>query len=60
MDAIVQCGTNLSLMQVTTTRLEPQIGIPILGINAATFWYALRENGIAAPLDAVGRSFQEF
>lgn len=59
LDAIVQCGTNMSLVQVTT-KLEPQIGIPILDIDAVTFWYALRENGIDAPLNAAGRLFQEF
>lgn len=44
LDAVVQCGTNMSLMQVSE-RLEPMLDIPIIGINAAIFWYALRENG---------------
>jgi maleate isomerase len=59
LDAIVQCGTNMSLTQVTE-RLEPVIGIPILGINAVTFWYALRENGFDGPLDGGGRVLREF
>jgi hypothetical protein len=37
-------GTRNHLIDVTE-ELEPVIGIPILGINAVTFWYALRENG---------------
>jgi len=58
LDAIVQCGTNMSLLDVTE-RLEPVLGIPILGVNAVLFWYALRENGIDAPLVGAGRLFQE-
>jgi len=41
-------------------KLEPKIGIPILGINAVTFWYALRENGFAMPLKNCGRLLREF
>jgi maleate isomerase len=59
LDAIVQCGTNMSLLNVTE-KLEPQLDIPILGINAVTFWYALRENGFVAPLIGGGRLFREF
>lgn len=59
LEAIVQCGTNLSLLQVTE-RLEPVIGIPILGANAVLFWYALRENGFDAPLIGAGRLLREF
>jgi maleate isomerase len=58
LDAIVQCGTNMSLVNVTE-RLEPVIGIPILGINAVTFWYALRENGFDAPLLGAGKLLRE-
>jgi len=59
LDAIVQCGTNMGLIEVTE-KLEPIIGIPILGINAVTFWYALRENGFSAPLTGAGRLLREF
>jgi maleate isomerase len=58
LDAIVQCGTNMSLLGVTE-KLEPLLGIPVLGINAVTFWYALRENGFDAMLDGAGRLFRE-
>ena len=57
-DAIVQCGTNMSLVDVAE-RLEPVIGIPILGINAVTFWHALRENGFREPLGGGGRLLRE-
>lgn len=59
LDAIVQCGTNMSLVQVAE-RLEPAIGIPILGINAVTFWHALRESGIEGRIHGAGRLLREF
>lgn len=59
LDAVVQCGTNMSLMQVSE-RLEPVLGLPIIGVNAALFWYALRENGFTAPLHGAGMLLREF
>jgi maleate isomerase len=59
LDAVVQCGTNMSVIDVTE-RLEPRIGIPILGINPVTFWYALRENGFQGKLAGAGRLLREF
>ncbi len=59
LDAVVQCGTNMSLMQVSE-RLEPVLGLPIIGINAALFWYALRENGFTDPLMGAGMLLREF
>jgi maleate isomerase len=59
LDAVVQCGTNMSMTQVSE-RLEPFLGIPIIGINAAIFWYALRENGFADPISGAGMLLREF
>jgi maleate isomerase len=59
LDAIVQCGTNMSLVQLAE-RLEPVVRIPILGINAVTFWYALREAGIGGAVYGAGRLLREF
>jgi maleate isomerase len=53
LDAVVQVGTNMSLSQVSE-KLEPELGIPVLGINAVMLWYALRENGFAAPIARAG------
>jgi maleate isomerase len=58
-DAVVQCGTNMSMINVSE-KLEPLIGIPILGINAVTFWYALRETGFSSPLIGGGRLLREY
>lgn len=59
LDAVVQCGTNMSLINVSE-KLESMIGIPILGINAVSFWYALRETGINESLNSAGRLLKEF
>ena len=59
LDAVVQCGTNMSMMNVAE-KLEPVIGIPILGINAVLFWYALRENGFNNALHGAGRVMRDF
>lgn len=56
LDAIVQCGTNMSMLQVTE-KLEPILDMPILGINAVTFWHALQVNGFTAPMAGGGRLY---
>jgi len=58
-DAVVQCGTNMSMIDVCE-KLEQIIGIPVLGINAVTFWYALRENGFYGALMRAGRLLRDF
>jgi maleate isomerase len=59
LDAIVQCGTNMSLINVCE-KLEPIIDIPILGVNAVIFWYALRENGFTGTLVGGGKLLRDF
>jgi maleate isomerase len=59
LDAVVQCGTNMSMIDVAE-RLEPVIGIPVLGINATIFWYALRENGFGSSVHGAGRLLRDF
>ncbi|MDI1463060.1 arylmalonate decarboxylase [Catellatospora sp. KI3] len=44
-DAIVQCGTNLSMVRLAD-EAERWLGKPVIAINAATWWMALRDNGI--------------
>ncbi|MEU4821997.1 arylmalonate decarboxylase [Actinomadura sp. NPDC023710] len=44
-DALVQCGTNLSMV-ATADEAERWLGLPVIAINAATWWMALRDNGI--------------
>ncbi len=45
-DAIVQVGTNLSMMRLAA-EAERWLGKPVIAINAATWWHALRANQIA-------------
>lgn len=59
LDAIVQCGTNMGMINVTQ-KLEPVLDVPILGINAVSFWYALRESGFRDSLVGGGRLLREF
>jgi len=58
-DAIVQCGTNLSMISIAD-KLEAELGLPIIAINAATLWFALRENGFTEPLYKCTRLCREF
>ena len=44
-DIIVQAGTNLSTIDIFPT-LEKQLGKPLIPINVATIWHALRAHGI--------------
>jgi maleate isomerase len=44
-DAIVQAGTDLAMADVAA-QAEHWLGIPVLAINVATYWSALRDNGI--------------
>lgn len=52
-DAIVQVGTNLSMVGLAD-QMEQKLGKPVIAINAATWWMALRENGIADQLTGHG------
>ena len=44
-DAIVQVGTNLAMAEVAA-RAEFWLGKPVIAINTATYWFALRQYGI--------------
>lgn len=58
-DAILQMGTNLSLLRLAD-EAERELGKPVIAINAATFWYALREHGIADRRPGFGRLLRDF
>ena len=44
-DAVVQVGTNLAMAEVAALA-EFWLGKPVIAINTATYWHALRANGI--------------
>ncbi|MFD3326651.1 arylmalonate decarboxylase [Streptomyces sp. NPDC058701] len=52
-DAIVQCGTNLSMVRLAD-EAERWLGLPVIAINAATWWMALRDNGCLDTLHGHG------
>jgi len=56
-EAFVQAGTNLSSYGVAD-EVERRYGKPLVSINAATVWHALRFLGIEDPLPAAGRIFR--
>jgi len=52
-DAIVQVGTNLAMARLAGTA-EFWLQKPVLAINTATYWWALRQNGIDDKIDGFG------
>jgi maleate isomerase len=58
-DAIVQVGTNLSMVRLAAAA-ERWLGKPVIAINTATYWHALRANGIKDQKEGFGRLLAEF
>ena len=52
-EAIIQVGTNLAMARLAATA-EFWLDKPVLAINTATYWWALRGNGIADKIDSFG------
>jgi len=57
-DAIVQCGTNLCMTELAD-EAERWLDKPVIAINAATWWMALRDNGIEDQLHGYGTLLRE-
>ncbi|MCP1335486.1 maleate cis-trans isomerase family protein [Futiania mangrovi] len=57
-DAIVQFGANLPMGRVAA-QLEPRLGKPVIAINTATYWHALRSMGIGDRKGGCGRLLEE-
>jgi maleate isomerase len=58
-EAIVQCGTNLSMVRLAD-EAERWLKKPVLAINAATFWHALRSNGINDQFRGFGTLLRDY
>ncbi|MBH67973.1 MAG: arylmalonate decarboxylase [Rhodospirillaceae bacterium] len=58
-EAIVQFGTNLHFMQQAAIE-EKKRGKPVISINAASYWHALRLSGIDTKYPNYGRLLAEF
>ena len=57
-DAVVQCGTNLSMVSLAD-EAERWLHKPVIAINAATWWMALRDNGIDDKVHGAGSLLRE-
>jgi maleate isomerase len=52
-DAVIQCGTNLAFAEVAALA-EFWLEKPVIAINTATYWHALRTMGINDQMDGFG------
>jgi maleate isomerase len=52
-DAIVQVGTNLAMARLAAVA-EFWLDKPVIAINTATYWWALRQNGIMDRVQGFG------
>lgn len=52
-EAFVHVGTNLPVSALTPA-IESEFGKPLIGVNVATYWWALRRIGIQDPLPGFG------
>lgn len=57
-EAIVQVGTNLSFVGLAD-QLEVELGKPVIAINSATLWHALREHGLSDTVQGAGKLLRE-
>ena len=57
-DAIVQVGTNLCMLELAAV-MEKELSKPVIAINAATYWHALRINGIEDRMQGFGQLLAE-
>ena len=58
-DAIVQVGTNLSMVKLAAMA-EMWLGKPVVAINTATYWHALRARGIDDKVEGCGALLERF
>jgi maleate isomerase len=58
-DALVQVGTNLSMAQLAADT-EARLGKPVIAINTATYWHALRAIGINDKISGLGRLLEKY
>jgi maleate isomerase len=52
-EALIHVGTNLPVSSMTP-EIEKKLGKPLIGVNVATYWLALRRLGIVDRLPGMG------
>lgn len=58
-DAIIQCGTNLCMARLAA-EAERWLDKPVIAINTALYWRAMRDMGITDKVEGFGRLLEEF
>ncbi len=58
-DAIIQVGTDLSMLRLADGA-ERWLGKPVIAINAATLWHALRKNAFSDQFTGYGVLLREW
>ncbi len=58
-EAIVQFGANLPMAKLAG-EAERWLGKPVIAVNTATYWYALRDNKIDDKIQGFGRLLADF
>lgn len=58
-DALVQVGTNLPMARLAA-EFEDEFKKPVIAINTATYWHALRANNISDKIEGFGSLFTQF
>jgi maleate isomerase len=53
LDAVIQVGTNLAMARLAG-QAEAWLGKPVIAINTAIYWHALRQSGIEDKVDGFG------
>jgi maleate isomerase len=57
-DALVQVGTNLAMARLAA-QAEVWFAKPVIAINTAIYWHALRDSGIADKVSGFGRLLEQ-
>ena len=58
-EALVQCGTNLAMARLAG-EAEKWRKKPVIAINTATYWYAMRANGMDDVIEGFGSLMTDF
>jgi maleate isomerase len=58
-DTIIQIGTNLGMAELAG-EAERWLGKPVIAINTALYWHALRHNGIADKIPGWGCLLEDY
>ena len=58
-EALVQCGTNLAMARLAG-EAEKWLKKPVIAINTATYWYAMRANGMEDVVEGFGSLMTDF